>query len=95
MIGVATNSYFTACFLGKIVDSLGGLINDPSWVVIYCSPSIIPATQLGLGLGTMNGFLSLHSALQGTSTWLVDSAPQLQRYKDQCIALSQDTVTNL
>ena len=62
MIGVATNSYFTACFLRKIVDLLGGLINDPPWVVILLP--FFPATQLGLGLGIMNGFLSLHGALQ-------------------------------
>ena len=88
MIGVATNSYFTACFLRKIVELLGGPINDPLWVVILL-PLVHSSNPTWSWSGSMNGCLSLHSALQGPSTWLVDSAPELQRYKDtvRCIAL--------
>ena len=91
MIGVATNSYFTACFLRKIVDLLGGLINDPPWVVI-----LLPFDHSSSPTWSWSGNHEWLFELTGCpSTWLVDSAPGLRTYKDivRCIALGVDLMT--
>ena len=68
---------FSVSFLWKIIDLLGGQINDPSSGnnILFRSSQQLPR----LRLGPLKGFLSWHSALQGPSTRLVHC---FQNYRD-------------